>query len=187
MLVRKLDLQPHLHTVHITTKIHGLMLVMNFEYFSTDHTTRRKKGLTLWCFTPLSAICQLYRAIRLYWWRKRSTQRQPPVCRKSLNVTIDSSMASSFCNTNASKKILSIKIVIINVIAWFIYIFKMITGNICIPFIIFLKSITKVWPTDFKTSSKARIIDILFTWLLIRYVSHYYRKEISNSAGPKFN
>jgi hypothetical protein len=56
------------------------------------------------------------------------------------NVTINSSMASSICNTNSFKKIWSIKIVIINVMAWFIYNLKMITGNIFIPFIIILIS-----------------------------------------------
>jgi len=56
-----------------------------------------KTGSVLWGLTPLLTIFQLCHGTKFYWWRKQSTRRKPPICRKSLTNFI-----TYYCIENTS-------------------------------------------------------------------------------------
>jgi hypothetical protein len=50
----------------------------------TDFVCLYNYEFGLSCLTPLSTILHLYHGCQSYWWRKPSTRRKTPTCRKSL-------------------------------------------------------------------------------------------------------
>ena len=56
-------------------------LCLREEMLSFYHYYVIQDGLVLWCLTPLSSICQLYRDGQFYWWRK------PEYPEKTINLS----------------------------------------------------------------------------------------------------